>query len=170
VTDQAAVYVLGHSLRRLCDCGVPWTKLIAKLTNPGQFAPACAEIFAAGRLTEVLAVEAIALDWRTAAGSRPGFHLKVGGIEYACQFEGIGPSQRELTVREAATTIASTFNPHVPNGGHHFLHCASVWTAADKPGLLPQLPIYSVKWKPGRWPELCGWTVRAPADLGVFSP
>ena len=54
VTDQAAVYVLGHSLRRLCDCGVPRTKLIAKLTNPGQFAPACAEIIAAGRLTEVL--------------------------------------------------------------------------------------------------------------------
>ena len=89
----------------------------------------------------------------------------MGGIEYACEFEGIGPSQRELTHREAATIFASTFNPHVHNGGHHFLHCASAWTAADKLGLLPPLPIHSVKWKPGRWPELCGWTVRTPADL-----
>lgn len=165
VTDQAAVYVLGHSIRRLSACGVPRTKLIAKLTNPGQFAHACAEIITAGRLTDVLDVEAVTLDWRTAAGSRPDVHVKAGGVEYACEFEGLGPSQRELAHRAAATRFASTFDPNAHNAGHHFLHRSSAWTATDDPGLLPPLPIHPVMWKPGRWPELCGWTVRAPADV-----
>lgn len=165
ITDQATVYLLGQSIRRLLDLGVQESKLRAKLTSPGAFASACGEIVAAARLGEVLDTTSLAMDWRTDQGRRPDVRVVVGGTEYSAEFKGLRASDKELAHRAVAASWASEFSPSAVGGGHLFCHLREPWLETDTPEPLGTFePPGARSWRVGEL-DLCGWSVEAPADL-----